>query len=78
MPKKVDPALRERAVRLVVERQRETAAAAAVARQLGAGKESVRRWVIQSARGHEKVPTGGQVEVPSFGQMKVPTLCSSC
>ena len=29
-------------------------------------------------RGHEKVPTGGQVEVPSFGQMKVPTLCSSC
>ena len=29
-------------------------------------------------RGHEKVPTGGQVEVPGFGQMKVPTLCSSC
>ena len=30
------------------------------------------------ARGHEKVPTGGQVEVPSGGQVKVPTLCSSC
>ena len=52
MPKKIDPALRERAVRLVVEHQQEypslTAAAGAVARQLGVGKESVRRWVIQS------------------------------
>ena len=39
MPKKIDPALRERAVRLVVEHQQEypslTAAAGAVARQLG-------------------------------------------
>jgi hypothetical protein len=32
----------------------------------------------EGVRGHEKVPTGGQVEVPSFGQLKVPTLCSSC
>src|SRR5271157_3353667 len=29
-------------------------------------------------RGHEKVPTGGQVEVPTGGQIKVPTPCSSC
>lgn len=40
MPKKIDPALRERAVRLVVEHQQEypslTAAAGAVARQRGA------------------------------------------
>ncbi|MCB9410142.1 helicase associated domain-containing protein [Mycolicibacterium sp.] len=36
-------------------------------------------WVRdQRAHGHEKVPTGGQVEVPGFGQVKVPTLCSSC
>lgn len=52
MPKKIDPALRERAVRLVVEHQQEypslTAVSAAVARQLGVGKESVRRWVIQA------------------------------
>lgn len=33
---------------------------------------------LPHAHGHEKVPTGGQVEVPSFGQVKVPTLCSSC
>src|SRR5882757_5526970 len=42
------------------------------------------RWVSIGActatgvRGHEKVPTGGQVEVPTGGQIKVPTLCSSC
>ncbi|WP_425308279.1 IS3 family transposase [Ammonicoccus fulvus] len=52
MPKKIDPALRERAVRLVTEHQQEypslTAAAAAVAKQLGVGTESVRRWVIQA------------------------------
>lgn len=29
-------------------------------------------------RGHEKVPTGGQVEVSSFGRIKVSTPCSSC
>lgn len=47
-----DPALRERAVRLVTEHQQEyqslTAAATAVAKQLGVGTESVRRWVIQA------------------------------
>lgn len=52
MPKKIDPELRARAVRLVNEHQGEysslTAAAAVVARQLGVGKESVRRWVLQS------------------------------
>ena len=52
MPKKIDPALRERAVRLVMEHHQEysslTAASAAVARQLGVGKESVRRWVLQA------------------------------
>ena len=52
MPKKIDPALRERAVRLVREHQDQysstTAAAQAVARQLGLGKETVRRWVVQA------------------------------
>ena len=52
MPKKIDPALRDRAVRLVTEHQQEysslTAASEAVARQLGVGKESVRRWVVQA------------------------------
>ncbi|QGF23409.1 IS3 family transposase [Raineyella fluvialis] len=52
MPKKIDPALRERAVRLVREHRSEypstTAAVAAVARQEGVGHESLRRWVAQA------------------------------
>jgi len=52
MPKKIDEALKARAVRLVKDHQGEysslTGAAAVVAKQLGVGKESVRRWVIQS------------------------------
>ena len=52
MPKKIDTELKARAVRLVADHIGEypslTAASAAVAKQLGVGKESVRRWVIQS------------------------------
>ena len=52
MPKKIDEELKARAVRLVQDHQGEysslTAAAVVVAKQLGVGKESVRRWVIQS------------------------------
>jgi transposase-like protein len=52
MPKKIDPNLRARAVRLVTEHRGEysslTAAAEVVAKQLGVGKESVRRWVLQA------------------------------
>lgn len=52
MPKKIDEELKARAVRLVTEHQGEysslTAASAVVAKQLGVGKESVRRWVLQA------------------------------
>ncbi len=52
MPKKIDDELKARAVRLVQDHRGEysslTAAAAVVAKQLGVGKESVRRWVIQA------------------------------
>ena len=52
MPKKIDEELRARAVRLVNDHLGEypsvTAASAAVAKQVGVGKESVRRWVVQS------------------------------
>jgi transposase-like protein len=52
MPKKIDPAVRERAVRLVREHRSEypslTAAAAAVARQERLGRETVRRWAVQA------------------------------
>jgi transposase-like protein len=52
MPKKIDEQLKARAVRLVAEHQQEcpslTAACEAVARQVGVGQESVRRWVRQA------------------------------
>ena len=52
MPKKIDPALRERAVRLVREHRSEYPSTAqaivAVARQEGVGSETLRRWVRQA------------------------------
>lgn len=52
MPKKIDPELRARAVRLVRDHQQEysspTVAMTAVAKQLGVARESVRRWVAQA------------------------------
>ncbi|MFJ6044504.1 IS3 family transposase [Brachybacterium paraconglomeratum] len=52
MPKRIDPQLRARCVRLVREHQQEyptlTAATAAVARQEGVSRESVRRWLAQA------------------------------
>ncbi len=52
MPKKIDEELKARAVRLISDHVGEypslTAASAAVAKQLGVGKESVRRWVVQA------------------------------
>jgi transposase-like protein len=52
MPKKIDPAARERVVRLVLEHRGEypsvTVVIAAVARQEGIGHESLRRWVAQA------------------------------
>ena len=52
MPKKIDPAVRERVVRRVLERRGEftslTAAAAAVAKQERLGTETARRWALQA------------------------------
>ena len=52
MPKKIDPAVKERVVRRVLEHRQEysslTAASAAVARQERLGTETVRRWVLQA------------------------------
>ena len=64
MPKKIDEQLKDRAVRLVTEYQQEypslSAACEAVARQVGVGKESVRRWVRQA-----EVDRGERVGVTS-------------
>jgi transposase len=52
MPKKISPEVKARAVRLVQEHQQDypsvTAAARAVAKQLGLGRETVRRWVVSA------------------------------
>lgn len=52
MPKKIDEELKARALRLVNDHLGEyssvTAASLVVAKQLGVGKESVRRWVAQA------------------------------
>ena len=52
MTKWIDPAVKDRAVRLVMDHQQEyasqTAAIMAVARQVGVGSESLRRWVVQA------------------------------
>ena len=52
MPKKISPELKARAIRMVAEHQEDypsvTAAARAVAKQLGLGRETVRRWVVQA------------------------------
>jgi transposase-like protein len=52
MPKKIDPEVQARAVRLVNDHLGEyaslTAASASVAKQVGVGRETVRRWVVQA------------------------------
>lgn len=52
VPKKIDPKVRERCARLVLDHLAEypslTAACEAVARREGVGAESVRRWVRQA------------------------------
>lgn len=64
MPKKINPEVKARAVRLVTEHRQEypsdTAAAAAVAKRLGLGRETVRRWVVQA-----EVDAGGRTGVTS-------------
>jgi transposase len=68
MPKMIDPEPKARAVRLVSEHRGEyptlTAASQAVAKQVGVGKESVRRWMIQAEidAGHREGVTSEESE----------------
>ncbi|HOA65979.1 MAG TPA: IS3 family transposase, partial [Phycicoccus elongatus] len=52
MPKKISPEMKARAVRMVLEHRDDypsvRAAAQAVAKQLGLGPETVRRWVVDA------------------------------
>lgn len=73
MPKKIDPELKARAVRLVNdhlgEYQNVTAASVAVAKQLGVSRESVRRWVAQA-----EVDAGGRPGVTSEDLAEIKAL----
>jgi transposase len=52
MPSKIDPTVRERALRMIADHRRDypsdTALARAVAGRLGVGRETVRRWLVQA------------------------------
>jgi transposase-like protein len=67
MPRKTDPKVKERCVRLVLDHLQEypslTAAAEAVAKREGVGKESVRRWVVQAQTdaGQRQGPTSEEL-----------------
>ena len=64
MPKKIDPELKARVVRMVLDHRAEypttSAAVLAVSRQVGVGKESLRRWVAQA-----EVDTGDRPGITS-------------
>jgi transposase len=67
MPKKIDAEVKARCVRMVLDHLGEyatlTAAAEAVARREGVGKESVRRWVLQAQidSGERSGPSGEEL-----------------
>jgi transposase len=74
MPKKIDQELKARAVRLVSEHVGEypsfTAASAAVAKQLGVGQESVRRWVVQAQVDGGQRPGASSEELAEIKALK--------
>jgi transposase-like protein len=74
VPKKIDVKVKERCVRLVLEHLSEypslTAAAEAVARREGVGKESVRRWVIQAQVDGGQRPGASSDELAEIKELK--------
>jgi transposase len=52
MPKKIDAAVKERALRMFAEHRQDypsdTALAEAVAKKVGVGRETARRWLVQA------------------------------
>lgn len=79
MPKKIDAKVKERCVRMVLDHLPEypslTAAAEAVARREGVGKESVRRWVVQAQvdRGQRQGVTSE--ELAEIKELKAKVRC---
>ena len=73
MPKKINADLRARALRMVQEHQQDypsqTAVVEAVAKQLGLGRETVRRWIVQA-----EIDEGGRPGVTSAEQAEIKRL----
>ena len=73
MPKKINAELRVRALRMVQEHEQDypsqTAVVEAVARQLGLGRETVRRWIVQA-----EIDEGGRPGVTSAEQAEIKRL----
>ncbi|WP_395656688.1 IS3 family transposase [Nocardioides sp.] len=70
MPKRVDPAVKERALRMMAEHRSDypsdTALAEAVAKKVGVGRETARRWLVQAdvnAGARPGVTTDDQTEI---------------
>jgi transposase len=73
MPKKINAELRARALRMVLEHHQDypsqTAVVEAVAKQLGLGRETVRRWIVQA-----EIDEGGRPGVTSAEQAEIKRL----
>lgn len=70
MPKKIDPAVKERALRMFADHRQDypsdTALSEAVAKRVGVGKETARRWLVQAdvnAGARPGVTTQDQAEI---------------
>lgn len=74
MPRKFDPALKERAVRMVAEQAQEvgsvTKACEVVGARLGVGKETVRGWVRKNPPGASDQPALRKPDIPEVKALK--------
>jgi transposase-like protein len=73
MPSKIDPTVRERALRMIADHRRDypsdTALARAVAGRLGVGRETVRRWLVQA-----DIDAGGRAGMTSAEHAEIKRL----
>jgi len=73
MPKRVDPAIKERALRMFAEHRSDypsdTALAEAVAKKVGVGRETARRWLVQA-----DINAGNRVGATSDDQAEIKKL----
>jgi transposase len=73
MPKKIDSAVKERALRMFADHRQDypsdTALAEAVAKKVGVGRETARRWLVQA-----DINTGSRPGVTSDDQAEIKRL----